>query len=190
MKNNMKNNIKKFIVIVSTLSIYAGVGGVSGGPKPTKDDFSKLGPQTSWQKIIDVTKRNDDVKLEGTTVFVSRPVSAFETCINGDEIQTTRKFPIYKTKYVGKNQMGADKDGFKTELVGSKYLTYPINYKTREKVCNNHGKRCREVMKDVSTETIKNVKVKKVVVYKPNSDRPREVEQDSFSKEYIIPYCQ
>ncbi|EPZ52425.1 hypothetical protein M902_2216 [Bacteriovorax sp. BAL6_X] len=186
----MKNNIIKLIAIISTMSIYAGVGGVSGGPKPTKDDFSKLGPQTSWQRILDVTKRNFDVKLEGTTVFVSRPVSIFETCLNGDEIQTTRKFPIYKTRYVGKSHYGADKDGFKTEIVGSKYLTYPINYTTRQKVCNNNGKRCREVKKEVSTETIKNVKVKKVIVYRPNSDRPREVEQDHFKKEYIIPYCQ
>ncbi|MFG1494250.1 hypothetical protein ACRXCV_13595 [Halobacteriovorax sp. GFR7] len=186
----MKNSIKKLIAIVSTMSIYAGVGGVSGGPKPTKDDFSKLGPQTSWQKILDVTKRNDDVKLEGRTVFVSRPVSVFETCVDGDQLKTTRKFPVYRTEYVGKNQRGADKDGFKSVLIGNQFLKYPINYKTREKVCNNRGKRCREIDKEVTTETIKNVKVKKVVIYKENSDRPREVEQDSFKKEYIIPYCQ
>ncbi len=186
----MKNKIKKLIAIVSTLSIYAGVGGVSGGPKPTKDDFSKLGPQTSWQKILDVAKRNNDVKLEGRTVFVSRPVSVFDTCIDGDTLRTTRMFPKYKRMYVGKTHFGTDEDGYKDVLIGNEYLSYPINYTTRDKVCNNHGKRCREVKKDVSTETIKNVKVKKVVVYKPNSDRPREVEQDYFRKEYIIPYCQ
>lgn len=182
--------MKKLIVILSTLSIYAGVGGVSGGPKPTKDDFSKLGPNTSWNKILNVTKLNNDVKLEGKTVFVSRPVSVFDTCIDGDQIRTTRTFPKYKKIKLGKTHIGTDEDGYKDVKIGDEYLSYPLNYQTRDSICANNGKRCREVIRDVSTETMKSIKVKKVKTYESNSGRTREVIQDSFKKEYLIPYCQ
>ncbi|AYF45331.1 hypothetical protein BALOs_2334 [Halobacteriovorax sp. BALOs_7] len=182
--------MKELIIILASLSIYAGVGGVSGGPKPTKDDFAKLGPNTSWDKILNAKKLSDDIKIEGTTVFVSRPVSAFDTCLDGDILRTTREFPKYERIKVGKTHYGADEDGYKYVKVGTEKLSFPITYTTWDRVCANNGKRCREVTKEVTTETIKKVKVKKVKVYKSNSDRPREVIQDSFNKEFIIPYCQ
>ncbi len=183
--------MKLLLLLLLSISIFAtgGVGGTSGGPKPKKDDFEKIGPKTPWSEIQDIAKINKEVKIAHTAIFVSRPLNVFDVCVDGDEFRSVAKVPKYKRMLVGKTHFGTDEDGYKDVKIGNEFLRFPINYTKYETKCENDNRRCRRVKVEVNRETIKELEIKKVKTYKPNSDNPREVVLDKKRKDYVIPYC-
>lgn len=148
-----------------------------------------LSEADSWDTIKSEVKNNWKLQLSGYAVFVGQVVHAFDVCVDGDEFKTTKQYPVYETKYVGKTRDNdGDNDGWTSVVVGYRTLSFPITYTTKERVCNNRDKNCKYVSKVVEQETVKKMTVKKFV-RSVGRNNDRDVYKTLFTKEYEIPAC-
>ncbi len=147
-----------------------------------------LSANDSWDTIKSEVSADWDLSFAGTTVFVGRPVSAFDVCLDGDQFVTTREFPIYEIVKVGKSHPEADEDGYASVIVGYEILSFPTTYTSYKEVCRNDDKNCKRVPYTVNQDLTKNVSVKEVVRRNVGSN-DRTIEKTLFKKEYVIPAC-
>ena len=146
-----------------------------------------LSEASSWSEVKSAVKNNVYLTLEGGTVFAGQLVSAFNVCVEGSNFVSTKKYPIYKTKYVGKaRDNDGDNDGYTSVVVGYKTLTYPMAYSSYDTVCANNGKRCRKVSKTVYQDDVVTFSVKKS---KNTFGKDNVKAKTLFTKTYTIPAC-
>ncbi len=147
-----------------------------------------LDASDSWSTIKAEVAADYDLSFTGTTVFVGRPVSAFDVCLDGDQFVTTREFPIYEIVFVGRNHSEADEDGYASVIVGYEILSFPTTYTSYKEVCKNDDKNCKRVAYTVNQDLVKNVSVKEVVRRNVGKN-DRTIERTLFKKSFEIPAC-
>jgi hypothetical protein len=177
--------MKLLITILITLSmnIFAGVGDSSGG-----STNGRVSLNHEWSEIKEAVKLDRKLEITGDYAFVGRPVSIFDVCATGDSFHTTRKFPIYERKFVGKSRdRDNEKDGYMQVLKENKILTYPLHAIQRKRVCNHHGKQCTYVPVDFIQDTQKSLTIRKHVRTVGSNDR--KVFKTLFKKNYSVPEC-
>lgn len=177
-----------FSILLTTLTLStasAGIGGVVGG-----SNDGRINPSQDWGKIRDAVRGTKKYKISGDYAFVGQIVSLFDVCTDGQNFITTREYPYYETRYVGKSRDNNDteKDGWASVVAGYRKLVYPLETKKWDTICNNHGKKCRRIQKDFIQETSKEIKVEKLIRY-DGSERDKPVYKSLFKKDYHVPYC-
>ncbi|MCP4915078.1 MAG: hypothetical protein GY909_18310 [Oligoflexia bacterium] len=180
--------LKIVITLLFCLSLFAsgpkkGAGGIAGGT-----DDERTIQDLSWKELREVVRKDFDLSFSHHVVFVGRPMSSLDVCIEGDQFRSMKKYPKYELKRVSRSQdHDGDKDGYTKIQVGEEYLSFPINYKRNERVCRNRNRdsNCfyREV--DVQQETMKEIKI-----IKRERSRNKSLEKVIHSKEFMIPYCE
>lgn len=186
--------MNRIILIISLMLISlvnAGTGGISGGPKPSAKDIRDLNAQLPWDVLQTQVKLNPNLKISGDYVFLGKPYSAFNVCVDGEDLRSIEKKPIYKTKFVGRNKDYKDneKDGYTQVLVGHDFERFPIRYETRKVECQNHDKNCKDVYITVEQNLLKNIVFKAVNSRRKSSGETQETEKEIFDKDFEIPNC-
>jgi len=146
----------------------------------------------SWADIKAEVKADKKLSMDFRSTFVGQNVSVFDVCIDGENFETTRVFPIYKYVKVPRHMDSNDgeRDGRAQQIVGYDYLSYPINSTRTVTKCRHNDKDCRRVEIPFNQDTEKMISIKKYVRSVGSSDRSnRKVYKTLFKKEYVIPTC-
>lgn len=143
----------------------------------------------SWSDIKAEVKANHKLSMSYGATFVGQNISIFDVCVDGENFLTTRKFPVYKFVRVPRHMDSndGDRDGWASQIVGYKFLTYPINSMTTERRCNNHDRNCRTFEVEFNQQTEKMITVKKFIKNVGSEDRA--VYKTLFKKLYVAPVC-
>ena len=99
-----------------------------------------------------------------------------------------KKYPKYERQRVSRSRDNdGDKDGWTNIQVGEEYLSYPINFTRKEKVCKNRNRdsNCSYQDIEVQQDTVKDIKI-----IKRERSRNKSLEKVIHSKEFMIPYCE
>lgn len=169
----------------------AGTGGISGGPKPSAKDINELNPQMSWSELKAQVKLNPSLKFSGDYVFLGKPSSAFKVCVDGEELRSLEKKPVYKSKYVGihKDNNDSEKDGYVQVQIGYDYERFPIRYETRQVECDAKDKNCKDVYVMVEQNLLKNISLKSIKTRRKSHGDTQETIKKIFDKDFEIPNC-
>lgn len=92
----MKNTIFALLILI-TFSSFAGAGGNAGGSGRGKDLVN-----LSWAQIFN----DPDLQVQAPAIsffdgVTYNYISVLETCLNGNQIETIQRKPIYEEKDVG-----------------------------------------------------------------------------------------
>lgn len=167
----------KFLFISTLLfnTAYAGNGGIAGGSTRT------LSANSSWKEI---RQYGNKLKLDNTWTFVGHATSIFEVCIDGKDLRTIQRRPIYQTTR-GNNRNSSD-----TQVIeGYRHYSFPISYEESFEVCNNRGSNCRTHLQKVYQETVRQIEVSEHIRDTGGKDNRKAVYKKLFTKEYEVPLC-
>ena len=143
----------------------------------------------SRSEIKAAVKADHKLSIDGATSFVGLSVSTFNVCTDGENLNTTKEYPIYKRVRVSRSQDNNDseRDGYATVIVGYEIKSYPIESTQMTQQCANNGSRCSFVEVPFTQDLEKMVTVKKFVRTQGSEDR--EIYKTLFKKLYTIPAC-
>ncbi|CBW26576.1 putative exported protein [Halobacteriovorax marinus SJ] len=180
------------MILIMNVEAASGIGGLAGGSSTGKisEQIENAMLDGNWGLVREVVSGSNEHRIAGDTVFIGRPASAFDTCIDGDELRSKKKYPVYKNVYVGsvKDYKDGVRDGWTNKLVGHDFRRYPLNYKSKKTVCANNGKRCREIPVTIRQETQREITVKEYV-RTVGRNNPRDIYQDLNTELYEIEAC-
>ena len=176
----------KLLVLMAlafSINSIAGVGDSSGG-----SSNGKISLNSDWSEIKNIVKNDINLKITGSSHYLGRIVSVFDVCVQEDSFKSIKKHDIFELKYVGKSRdTDNEKDGYMNVLKERRFLTYPIHAIQNQRVCDNHGKKCKYEEVDFIQDTQKSLKVEKFIKTQGSNDR--EIYKTILNKKYNIPEC-
>ena len=145
-----------------------------------------LSANDSWDTIREEVNSSVNLAItSGYSVFMGTTrTTAFNVCVNGENFNTTKPFPIYEYVRVGG---GKDGDNFKKVVVGYEVLSFPITREVTKTICyGKRDNRCKTTTELETQPVVRDITVSKIVRRGgDNDDRMVEL----FSKSYEIPAC-
>ncbi|WP_044557432.1 hypothetical protein [Halobacteriovorax marinus] len=152
-----------------------------------------LSSTDSWETIRSTVSASDKYTLSNLTVFVGKPTTVFDVCVDGDKFVALKESPVYERQYVGRGRdhNDGDNDGWADVIVGYKKFSYPLTYTSYREVCANNGKRCRRVPYTVNQKIENTLTVNKLIATYGSSRRgtERKVYKKAFTKSFTVPAC-
>ena len=146
-----------------------------------------LSADDTWDFInTEVKNSHNLVMSSGYSVFMGTTrTTAFNVCVNGENFNTTKPFPVYE--YVRTNG-GKDGDNFKKVVVGYEVLSFPISREVTKTVCyGKRDNRCKTTTEVETQPVVRDITISKIVSRGGRDKDDRLVEL--FSKSYEIPAC-
>ncbi|EQC48332.1 hypothetical protein M899_1487 [Bacteriovorax sp. BSW11_IV] len=170
--------MKKLLIITALISLntLGGSGGIAGGSSTGTKPSSK-----SWESI----RKRADYKLANTWAFVGKISNVFNVCVDGDNLRTINKEPVYGFG----PRKGGDKEPERI-ITGHEYYSYPIVYTSYREVCNGKDKNCKKIPYTIEQDLDRDITVSKFVRTVGSRDNRRDVYEEVFTKPYSIPYCE
>lgn len=145
-----------------------------------------LSANDTWDHIREEVKNDVNLVMSsGYSVFMGTTrTTAFNVCVNGENFNTTKPFPIYK--YVRTNR-GGDNDNFKKVIVGYEILSFPISRVVTKEICyGKNDNRCKTYTEVETQSVVRDITISKLVRRGGDSD---DKLVELFTKSYEIPAC-